>query len=76
MTEAIIRLKSQVDGLSTEERAELAHYLLQSLDPEVDADAESAWEAELTRRVAEIENRTAIGRPADEVLAELRKQYP
>jgi putative addiction module component (TIGR02574 family) len=76
MTESIARIKTQVDNLSTEERAELAHYLIQSLDREVDEDADAAWETELARRVAEIENGTAKGRPADEVMADLRKKYP
>jgi putative addiction module component (TIGR02574 family) len=76
MTEAVFQLKSQVDVLSTEERADLAYYLLESLDPDVEGDVETAWEAELSRRVAEIDNGTAKGRPADEVMAELRKQCP
>ena len=43
-------------GLSEEERAALAGELLESLDTEVDPDAEAAWAAEIRTRVAEIES--------------------
>ncbi len=42
--------------LPPEDRARLAEELLDSLRPEPDADAESAWEREIERRVAEIES--------------------
>jgi putative addiction module component (TIGR02574 family) len=40
--------------LSDEERAAIAGELIESLDPEVDADAEAAWSAEIHRRVEEL----------------------
>jgi putative addiction module component (TIGR02574 family) len=43
-------------GLSEEERAALAGELLESLDTEVDPDAEAAWAAEIRTRVAEIKS--------------------
>ena len=42
--------------LSEEERAALAGELLESLDTEVDPDAEAAWAAEIRARVTEIES--------------------
>lgn len=42
--------------LSDEERAALAGELLDSLDSEVDPDAEAAWAAEIRARVNEIES--------------------
>jgi putative addiction module component (TIGR02574 family) len=42
--------------LSEEERAALAGELLESLETEVDPDAEAAWAAEIRARVAEIES--------------------
>jgi putative addiction module component (TIGR02574 family) len=75
MTETAEKLKAQLSRLSTEERAELAHFLLHSLDEGVDADAEAAWDAELARRMAEIRSGQAVGEPADKVFAELRKKY-
>lgn len=40
--------------LSDEERAAIAGELIESLDTEVDADAEAAWSAEIHRRVEEL----------------------
>jgi putative addiction module component (TIGR02574 family) len=75
MTETAEKLKAQLSQLSMQERAELAHFLIHSLDEDVDADAEAAWDAELARRMGEIRNGTAVGELADTVFAELRKKY-
>lgn len=45
--------------LSPEERAALAGELIQSLDTEIDADAEAAWAAEIRSRLAEMDSGTA-----------------
>lgn len=74
MTEAVEMLKSQMATLSVPERADLAHFLLSSLEPEEEG-AEEAWRDEIARRVAEIRSGQAVGRPVDEVLAELRARY-
>jgi putative addiction module component (TIGR02574 family) len=42
--------------LPPDARAALAGSLLQSLDTEVDEDAEEAWEAEILRRLQEIDS--------------------
>ena len=42
-------------ALPTEARAALAGSLLDSLDTDVDEDAEAAWAAEVNRRVAELD---------------------
>ncbi len=75
MTVAVEQLKSQVVTLSDPERADLAYFLLTSLEPE-DEGAEAAWNDEISRRVAEIRSGQAVGRSADEVLNELRNRYP
>ena len=75
MTDVVEQLKSQASTLTVPERAELAYFLLNSLEPE-EVGAEEAWRVEIARRVAEIRNGQAVGRPADEVLAELRERYP
>jgi putative addiction module component (TIGR02574 family) len=64
MTETALRLKDELLRLSEEDRVELANVLWDSVEDE-------AWEAELDRRVAEIESGTAVGRPASEVFDEL-----
>lgn len=58
--------KTQLGQLAPEDRAELALFLLQSLEPE---DVQAAWDTEVARRVAEIRNGTAKGRPANEVFS-------
>jgi putative addiction module component (TIGR02574 family) len=75
MNQPIDKLKAEIDRLSVEERAELAHYLIQSLDNGEDHDAEAAWEQELTRRAGEIRCGKAVGRPAEKVFADLREKY-
>jgi putative addiction module component (TIGR02574 family) len=75
MNPAIESLKDQVATLSISERAELAYFLLTSIEPE-DEGAETAWDEEASRRVEEISSGRAVGRPAEELLAELREQFP
>lgn len=75
MSQVVEHWKSQIQQLSPPERAELAHYLLMSLEPE-DAEAAEAWDAEIARRVREIREGRASGKPAEQLFAELRDQYP
>jgi len=75
MTEAVEQLKAQASSLSAAERADLAYFLLTSLEPEEEG-VEEAWREEIARRVTEIHRGQAVGRPVDEVLAELRERYP
>jgi putative addiction module component (TIGR02574 family) len=53
--------------LPPEARAALAGSLLESLDTEVDANAEAAWAVEIERRLREIEQGTATTVSWDEV---------
>jgi putative addiction module component (TIGR02574 family) len=53
------QLLDQALRLSDEERAALAGELIQSLDAEVDADAEAAWSAEIRRRLERLDAGTA-----------------
>ena len=50
------RLLSEVLALSVSERAELAHRLLESLEPVLDDDLDAAWLAELEKRAHEVES--------------------
>lgn len=45
--------------LSPEERAALAGELIQSLDTDVDADAEAAWSGEIRSRLAQLDSGAA-----------------
>ncbi|MBI4326072.1 MAG: addiction module protein [Chloroflexi bacterium] len=69
------KLRMELATLSDAERAELARFLIQSLDEGADAGAESAWDAELERRAKEIRSGRATGEPADKVFSELRAKY-
>jgi len=75
VTEAAEELKVKALELSDKDRAELAHLLLVSLDEDVEEGVEAAWDAELDRRVREIDSGQATGRDAFEVLAEMRNKY-
>lgn len=73
MTKAVERMMSQAEQLSTSERAELVQQLMSTLE---DDSVAEAWRVEIARRVDEIRRGVAVGRPADEVLAEMRERYP
>jgi putative addiction module component (TIGR02574 family) len=53
------KIRSEALSLPESDRAELAHSLVASLDGPADADAASAWDAEILRRLAEIDSDTA-----------------
>jgi putative addiction module component (TIGR02574 family) len=64
-------LKNALDialELPETERAALAHDLLVSLDSPADADASQAWEAEITRRLDDLESGEVQTVEADEAL--------
>jgi putative addiction module component (TIGR02574 family) len=49
-------LLTQALALAASERAELAARLIDSLDQSVDEDASAAWDAEIARRVSELDS--------------------
>ena len=65
-------LSRRAKELTPDERVQLAEELLATIH-DVDEDADAAWDAEIRRRVAEIENGTAELIPAKEVFARLRR---
>jgi putative addiction module component (TIGR02574 family) len=75
MTETAEKLKIELSHLSIQERAEIASFLIHSLDENVDQDIESAWDAELAQRTQEINGGNASGEPSDPVFGELRQKY-
>jgi Putative addiction module component len=64
-------LKSQIAGLSKDDRLELAMFLLDQIHEEDDPDWRTAWLEELERR-----ERNATYVPADEVFGKYRKASP
>lgn len=75
MTETAEKLKLELAQLSIEDRAELAYFLIRSLENESDGDSESAWESELTQRMESIEDGTVVGESASRVISDLRAKY-
>ncbi len=57
---ALERVRAEALNLSESERAELACNLVASLDGPADTDVETAWDAEISRRLSEIDSGTAI----------------
>ncbi len=58
---------------SAEERGMIAAKLIASLDLQEDPDAEAAWQAEVTRRVRELDEGTAKTVPWEEAKARVSK---
>ena len=75
MTETAEKLKLKLSQVSGQERAKIAHFLIQSLDRDVDNDVEAAWDRELTKRLEDIHRGTAIGEPSNQVFSDLREKY-
>jgi putative addiction module component (TIGR02574 family) len=75
MNPVVDHWKSQLITLPPGERIELAHFLLASVEPDVEG-VDAAWDAEASARVAEIRSGRATGRPVKEFIAELRERYP
>lgn len=73
MTKAAEALLADALRLSPEVRAELAAELLASLDGPADPDAETAWAAEIERRVDAIEAGSVALEPWDEVKRSIEK---
>jgi putative addiction module component (TIGR02574 family) len=68
------KLKTELVGLSTDDRADLAHFLIQSL-PLPPAMSEAEFDAELEKRAREIRQGNAKGEPVEKVIAELREKF-
>lgn len=68
-------LKQQLLDLPLQDRAELAQYLIESLQgPEVEVSTEP-WAVELQRRVDTIRQHVANGEPAQAVMDRLRRKH-
>ena len=67
-------VESAAMRLSTKARARLAARLIASLDNRRDEDAEQAWYDEAERRDKAFREGRLKGRPADEVLRDLRSK--
>lgn len=65
-------LSRRAQELTPDERVQLAEEILATIHG-VDEEVDAAWDAEIKRRIEEIENGTAELIPAEEVFARLRR---
>ena len=72
MTDLVTELAERAKALPPEERARLAEELLATLDPG-DEGVEAAWDAEIRRRIDEVESGTVQLVPADAAFAQVRQ---
>lgn len=75
MSATLDELKSTVSGLPVPERAELAHYLLHTLESP-DEGAAAEWLAVAEQRMIDVRSGRVVGIPAEQVLASLRRPRP
>jgi len=74
MTQRTRALLDRALKLPPDERAQLATELWDSLEAEDDSELSPQWAAEIDRRLERLASGKAKGRPADEVLAEIRRE--
>jgi len=75
MSETAEKLKLELSQLSAKERAEIAYFLIHSLNGDIDDNLEIAWDKELTQRLDDINRKAAKGEPSSQVFSELREKY-
>jgi putative addiction module component (TIGR02574 family) len=73
MNTVVESIIAQAMQMQPQERALIAERLISSLDTEVDEDVEIAWQQEVQRRIAELDNAEVVCLPWEEVLRRLRK---
>jgi hypothetical protein len=70
----VSEILSAAQKLNPQQRAEVAHELLLTLEPaEIDEDSEQLWAAEIRRRLKAVREGAATLRDWDEVLDEIRR---
>ena len=75
MTPEARQLLKQALALDEKDRASMAGVLIESLHGEVDPDAEEAWDAEIRRRVEELESGKVETIPWSEVRQRLFRDF-
>jgi len=74
MSAKLVELQTQAKQLGVEERAQLANFLLETLESNDSDEVSQAWEMEIAARWAEIERGDVELIPATEVFAEIRSK--
>ena len=73
MPDLVTELSQRARELAPEDRARLAQELLASLEGDLEPEVDAAWDAELRRRIAEVDAGAIKLIPADEVFARVRR---
>lgn len=73
MSDLVIALSQQAQTLHPADRARLAEMLLDSIHQGADIEVESAWDAEILRRLDEVEQGTAKLIAAEDAFAQVRR---
>lgn len=71
MSRDVAEILKEALALPPEARAAMADSLLDSLDTEVDEDAEAAWRREVQRRIAQLDSKAVSPIPWTEVRSRL-----
>ncbi|MBS1839993.1 MAG: addiction module protein [Acidobacteria bacterium] len=71
MTKQVLELLQKALALPEADRAALAGSLLESLEQVVDADAEEAWQREVSRRISDLDSGKAKTVPWEEIRSRL-----
>ena len=73
MSDLVTTLSQQAQTLHPADRARLAEMLLDSIHQGVDSEVESAWDAEILRRLDEVDQGTAKLISAEDAFAQVRR---
>ena len=75
MQTSVIDLFNKAADLPEEDRATLAGLLIESLDTEIDEGVEQAWQAEVQRRLSELETGSVKTVPWESVRSRVLKRH-
>jgi putative addiction module component (TIGR02574 family) len=75
MSRTFEEVREEAMELTLEERSWLAEQLWESARTPEEREIDTAWEAEVDRRAAEVDAGTAVLIPGDDVIRELRAKY-
>ena len=74
MNSILAELEQKATQLSADDRAQLALFLLQSLETTDEGDIDEAWRVESERRLAQVESGEIQPVPGDDVFARVRRR--
>lgn len=73
MADLVLELSQQAQTLGAQDRARLAELLLDSIHQHPDHSIDNAWDAELLRRIDEVDRGVAVLVSAEDAFAQVRR---